>query len=486
MAFLEDVIGMIMIVFFLIIGGTLLSTQITSDQLGQVDEEVRSYLYDYHSTSMNSFMNMREGVSGAPVHIIIGDYISKGVTQLTGRDGRSISVEDALSGILDEFYGEHNYFLQLRQEYTDTTISFVFDGSDSNRREREIIGRELENIIDAINEIFEDADSDAKVNVKLYVLSQDPLDEVCSVFGDAEHLCETLNAETLYENEMEPVVRRPFGDLRGRQAVVREYLESDWIGGLLHAEKEFRRDIALGDAEEHNIHVVIPVFDQLSTSSVSNECFEISSGSGGYSNYVVCRLCHEECPAYRSGEQIDEVIEYFEDRGSNSIIIPIFSFDCNLRYIYDWNSLNPSDYGGYVNTPVTEHTMCHQDVCAGCRPPSTGEVIDSTDPDVYENICFKTECQEAIEEQMGVLAEGTGGSSIDIDEIDDLPDLVVENIDDAFAERELTIGVRQDDRTRFVFERTVVLPTFGSVDIRLFVYELPADLSELEGLENDD
>ncbi len=472
MALLEDILGMIMLIFFLVIGGIFLTIQITSDQLGQVDEEIKDYLHDYYSTSMNGFMNMREEISGAPVHIIIGDYISKGTTTLTGKEGRTIAVDEALEGILNEFYGQGNYYMKLTQEYTDTTISFVFDGSDSNRIEKMIVGENLESIRDRVNLIFED--SGAEVNINLYVLSENPAEEVCDVFGEHKDLCEVINAATLYDEESHLRVIDPFDGLTGKQAEIRHYVESDWMGGTIHAEREFRKKIVAGDAEEYNIHIVIPVFDQLSTSSISDECFEIDRGpAASLSDYIVCRLCVEDCPVERSRSQMQETIDFFVERNGNSIIMPVFSFDCNLRYRYWYNNLNPVDYRDYViGTPSP--TMCHLNSCAGCRPPREGDrIIPSTNPDEYENVCFKTQCQYYIEQQMEELSTATGGSPINIINVQDLPALVVDQIDNVFAERELIIGTRQDDRTRYVFERNIILPTLGSVDVRLLAYELP-------------
>lgn len=476
MALLEDILGMILLVFFLIIGGVMLAAQITSDQLSTVDDELTKYLFDYYSTSTNTFLNVREEISGVPIHIIIGDYISKGITVITGSDGRSVNVEDALEDILNEMYGEDNYYLQLRQDYTDTTISFVFDGSDSNREEKDTIRSNLQTIYNSINNIFED--SDAEVNINLYVLSEGPIDEVCDVFEDENRdICFVINSTTLYEDDMHLAVENTIGSLAGRQAVISHYLESDWVGGTIHAEKEFRRKVGREEITEDSLHIVIPVFDQLSTSSVPDDCFGISSGSGGFANYVVCRLCQPECPHERSARQQQDTINFFNERNRNSIIIPVFSFDCNFRYIYDWNYLDPSiaAYENYKSEPVSmPDTICHLDTCPGCRMPVQGErVIQSTNASEYINVCFKTDCQVHIENQMQELASGTGGTSINIEDVNNLAQQVIERIENVFEERELTIGVRQDERTRYVLERKIVLPSLGRVDVRLWVYELP-------------
>ncbi len=465
---------MILIIFFLIIGIVILTGQIFTDQIKDIGEEHRSYLFDYYSTGMNSFMNLRETNTNLPVHILIGNYISRGETRAAGRDGVSINVSDELENLLNEFYGENNYYAEIRQAYTDTTLSFVFDGSNSNRNEKRIIGERLNSILNSVNEIF--GDSGVSASAKIYVLTEESEIDACEPFGDIHRdKCTNLNSNKIYGDDTYLVVNRPV-DLSGRHGFVGDYVESDWLGGIVHAEKLFRRSILGVDEREQDVHVVIPVFDQLSSSSISDGCFDIPR-SQSYGNYIICRLCDPECPVERTEEQLADAINYFLDRNRNSIVIPIFSFDCNFQYLYEWNeiSLSSNDpYYNYIPPSVGEfETLCHHQECPGCRPATGSERIDSTDESRYQNVCFKDQCQQSILSQMNAIANPTGGEGVNIANVNLIADQITEKLEAAFERRVLVLGQKEPERTRYVFERKILLPTLGYTEVYVQIYELP-------------
>jgi hypothetical protein len=473
MALLEDVLGIIFIVFFMIIAIVFISTALVTDQTLSIEKEQQDYLFDYYSTSVNSFMNLRDQFSNVPVHIIIGNYIGRGERVVLGDNGTSLNVTDLLEDLLDNFFGKDNYYAEIRQDYTNTTLSFVFDGSDSNRKEKIIIGERLQDILDSVNAIFEGYGVSATAN--LYVLSERQEIEACKDFGNHSDTCTIINSSAIYGDDSSPIVERPIRhSLTNYRALDSHYLESDWLGGIVHAEKLFRRELIGVDEREEDVHIVIPVFDQLSSSSISDDCFHIAS-TENLGNYVICRLCHPECPTNRTEAQLNTTVNYFLERNRNSLVLPVFSFTCNFRYFYDWNGINPRDPFDQFMPPsiASGETICHYDGCTGCSPASGNDFIPSTNNTLYQNVCFKDYCQEAIWNQMNRIAEPTGGSPVNIANTNEIASQITENLENAFEMRKLIIGEKYPQRTRYVFETSITLPNLGKAEVYLQVYETP-------------
>lgn len=472
MALLDDIVGMILVVLFFIVGAMFISTQIATDQITRVDSELQNQLYDYYSTSTNTFLNKHESQSGLPVNLIIGDYISKGRDEIPGEEG-DVLVNETLEGILDDLYDEGNYHMEIQQAFHNTTISFVFDGSDSNSREREVLDQNIRDIKESVSDIFED--EGATLEAEFYILSEDQ--DVCDEVDYED--CEVIDGETLYDKDsVFYELERPFDDLSGKAAEERIYVESDWLGGMLHVERNFRKELDEETGQE--IHIILPVFDQLSTGSVPDTCFEEES----HANHIACRLCHYEennkCSLDRINESVDieEAEEFFMERGGDSIVIPVFSFQCNQRYIDLYNEISDLTSGIYSNYLTGDaefggetETECAFDDCAACREAREDERINPQGG--YRNVCFRTDCHEKVTELAGRFAEPTGGDLVDITNVDGLANSIKDNIEVAFDRRMITIGEEREGVETYVFENNVILPNLGHAEIRLSIYNIP-------------
>ena len=470
MALLEDIVSMIIVVFVLLIVGSMIAGTLFTERASNLENEQTRYLEDYYATSVNNFVNYRESNTGLPVHVLIGNYISRGEERVVSLDGDIINIEEELDDVLREFYGENNYYMTVRQDYVDTTLSFVIDGSDSVRIEREIIGEEIGNILEFVSTMFGDAE--AEVTGKVYILEGIDDKDLCDDFPTDIVSCERITHSGLYGDSDDVLEMIPdFGEPQNTH-----YLQSDWISGSLLAEKNFREDLE-GSGVQEEVHIMIPVFDQVSSSSVPDVCFDESNP-----DYTICRLCHEEegedCSAVeRNAENLVNVTNFINERTPNSVVMPVFSFDCNFQDFFVWKQYSPGeDYEQYmsgVEGLAADESLCSLDSCGACDLDGDLSPVPEEDEDMYSNVCFRSSCQQDIEDQMQYIASNTGGLSVSIDDREDITDIIAETIEDVFDERRIEFGVQDPDRTRYVFERTIVLPSLGDTQVYLQVYEVP-------------
>ena len=464
MALLEDIISIILIVFFLIILSGVLSGYMFTEQLESIEQRQNFYLEDYYSTSLDSFLNHRESNTTLPNHILIGNYIARGERTAIGKNGSQVDVQKQLNQTLNEFYGKNDYYQMIRQDYTNTTLSFVIDGSDSNRIERQIINDTVGDIENSVEQLF--GDSNAQVTSEIYVLGND---DQCQGFeGD----CDLLSEDQLYDSS-----NAPSGPWFSQSNRIEHYVESDWIAGSIEAEERFRSDLQ----SEREVHIVIPVFDQISTSSVPDFCFDRNNNL----DYSACRLCYQEEPcnaANRSEQDMKKLVSFFNERSPNSVVMPVFSFDCNFQDFIGWKNwdgnVNNEDVQDHIEHSsgdlASDEGLCHLDNCEACSAPSEGDdAYIEPESTSYNNVCFRDSCHAEITNQMMNVTQETNGAYVSIDDREEIAQEVASTIEDVFGERKIEFGVRDEDRTRYVFERRIVLPNFGDTYVKLWAYDTP-------------
>lgn len=480
MALIDDIFGIILVVFFLIIVSIILTSQILSDQARVIDEKQEFYLFDYYSTSINAFINVQENRTGVPMHILLGNYVKLGEDVVLGRQGEEVNVLEAGEDVLIELFGEDNFYLELRRSLVDTTISFVLDGSNSNAAERQEISNNFDLIREAIEEYFEEeSEGVVSPDIRVYILNEDNL---CDREGFEGDYCTYLSFDDLYDAS---VVEKPsFGfdsfdewnsamNQNGQRHI--DFMVADWMAGIAYAHKEFLSEL---EEDDENIHIILPVSDQLSTGSVSNRCYgEVDSPS----NYIICRYCLlEECPVERSNASMSSLIDFLVDEDDlfSTFVVPVFSEIRSFFYFESFNRLEGT--GEFAEFFSEDHqTKCHISNCDLCEYPGGSEVdwitVESGSFSYnYTLVEHGAACSSYVESQMNYLS---GNRTVRIDDVDDLIDSVLQSIHDALNERMAVFGSYQEDRTRYVFERTLVLPEYGEADIALFVYELPGDAS---------
>lgn len=176
------------------------------------------------------------------------------------------------------------------------------------------------------------------------------------------------------------------------------------------------------------------------------------------------------------------LVSLFNERSPNSVVMPVFSFDCNFQDFIGWKNWE----GNVNNEEVQDHIehssgdlasdegLCHLDNCEACSAPSEGDdAYIEPESSSYNNVCFRDSCHAEITDQMINVTQETKGAYVSIDDREEIAQEVASTIEDVFGERKIEFGVRDEDRTRYVFERRIVLPNFGDTYVKLWAYDTP-------------
>jgi len=337
-----------------------------------------------------------------------------------------------------------------------------------------------------VNETLKSKKDDKLVIIKIYSLEKDHCDvfnNIPEIKDDPDIICSVLTSDDLYyagsdlstgnitssnitiDEQSLISFKERYGMIRpydsnsswwgtSRADNLKYYTQSDWGFGTSYAIWHNRK------ADLSKISIFFPMSDQLSTSSVSNDCFKRS----GYSNYTVCSLCDDNCPFDRSMNSILSAIN--ASRDYSSIINPIYSFNCDYENIYNstaadtWNAcygVNSYCRGFAGGQPTT--TWCADGACGGCSEQSGG------------TICFHESCTTTMYQQMQQMADATNGSIINLANISNI-NIDIERVIQQNLERyQFEVGYYNPQLPRDVVERTFFMPNNVPIDIRLWVYK---------------
>jgi hypothetical protein len=196
------------------------------------------------------------------------------------------------------------------------------------------------------------------------------------------------------------------------------------------------------------LSILFPMGDELSTSSIADQCFNAID----YPTWVGCSLCRDECPVTRSQNSISKGLTVA--LANSHIINPIFSYSCD----YDYQPFFTNIYNQvYHPNPNATHA-CTQANCPGCTLNSS-------------NVCFHPTCKDEILGQMEMLANQSGGRMIDLQDIATMDLNISETIKQNIDQYAIEIGVLNPYQERDVVETTQPLPNGQLVDVRLWVYK---------------
>ncbi|MFH0870296.1 MAG: hypothetical protein V1866_04540 [archaeon] len=480
MAFTDDLIGMILVVIIVIVASVIFSTDILRSNASELESRSETYLQDYYSTSVDAFLHMRDDFSGRPFNVVLGDYYLKG--KYVGNLSDPGLLKNQTERYLDAIFGADNYYMNITPIQSSSVVSFVFDGSESIQQEREYFAGRMQDLVIGLNDIFEGR---SEPEVKVYILSKEPTEDVC--FDFPPEMCEAVGFNELYYNNNHFQVLPPgfgratFEDWRSDYPkpyaadALEYFFAADWIAGTLYATGKYldRPD----DAQGFSIHIVIPVSDKLSTNSIADECYNQSERD----NYLACALCKEDCPVERSSRYAtSEITAKLTD--SRTFVVPVQTKKC--RFWYDPSRFNYIARSPYIDSlglsvprnPPLPSPICTQTACVGCKPG-----LGVSD---YYDYCFHTACHQEVTKEMKFFAENTGGKYLDRDNITDLPKAILDLVEEKVSKYPLQFGVYDPQRTRYVFQRKILLPNNVMIDLNLIVYR---DLSaEAEGAGDAD
>jgi hypothetical protein len=368
------------------------------------------------------------------------------------------------------------------------TISFVIDGSDSMKEERDKLAYVLIDLLNNLEDLMPIPGT--QIDAKVYVLGIE--ENLCNGFDSGT--CRIIGFDELYSTQ--DIINTPheyFGESYGQfssysdwlaidpQASENDYARSDWIAGMVVAHQEY-----LKTHENPTVNILVPISDEMSSSSQADECFGIPTNDPSwisFIDYYACSLCETTCPIDRQKRNLEEFKEYMKE--SAVVIIPISSFDDTFNYEEVLEDASVTDYSSKFTTCSDVHAcqgsiLCDNRYrCEGCQ------CTDCESPD-DRKVGVNPECRQYTRELMDEIAQEFYGDMIDIRDIDELDDMLEEHIDAAVDSLTLEVGEREDERTRYIYERVITLPNKNSGEINLWIYENPFEEGGTEWAEPEE
>jgi len=459
MAFTDDIIGMIILVLVVIIASSLVAVKILRSEGSSAESRNEAFLEDHYTTAVDAFFHMSDNMTRKPFNVVLGDYYIEG-KYIGARDDPEL-LKAQVESVLDSIFGKGNYYTNISPVISGSTISFVIDGAPSLDNERARLAKQLPGFYVKLNELFAGSNI-PKTNI--YLLTEKSQQEACAQFPSTVN-CEALDFDKLYLSESSrfeigpPTYGYTYDQWVSKETYVGTKMphivyNADWVAGMYYAASEFINEQE-GQSAGLSLNIVIPVSDKLSTNSIADECFN----QNDINDYVPCALCNSDCAVERSKTYItDNNIQKLKD--SNTLVMPVHTSKC--RYIFDpvYNDfIKKTNYNQKYPKPFCTGT---NPACGGCSPSTT-----YTD---YDNFCFHSNCYPEVIEQMQELADKTSGEFFDLDTIDNLPNEIADLLKEKIDSYPLEFGVYDDNRTRYVFDRNILLPNSMLIKMNLIVY----------------
>jgi hypothetical protein len=472
--------GVIVVMFFLallIILNRSTTEYIVTDYIFEKEEHVN----DLYSSNFNTILLITENQTGRSMSTLLANTIYYREEVLNFSD-KSINVTNEFEELLNDIYGEDRYYLEIKPKIIEVSLNFVIDGSPSLKDEREKLADELPEIIKNVEAKINET-GDEIVTADVFILEEkDHEDLLCDIFPNNKYThinsraCVVIDHDDIYDQIPDDIsnigfdvnsteylkyfhnLDTPYDNetlVNGRriEGGIKAYYGSDWGTGSAYVSILRRSDAKLV--------LVFPMGDELSTSSISEDCFDVTGSDANTrrAKEKMCDLCTASCSSSsqtetetRSLKTVDKAIEVAGAYGT--IINPIFAYNCEYEYKtifnaqYVWAGLGTSE-------PAN---VCEESNCNGCSKISTG-------------VCFHPECKDEITSQMEKLATDTNGRVIDLKDIDELDYDIDDAIRNNLEEFKFTVGEFKNI-TRYVTSRTIPLPNKIMVDAKLFIFPL--------------
>ncbi len=464
----DDIIVSVIIVIFIILIGVFVLNKTVNREQTTVSDAYQDSLRDTHSIAFDAVLHLKEEITKKPFEILLGDYMASGRMIFPTPNG-TVNLRTAIRKRFDVVYGPGNYYLKLSPKITDVHISFVFDGSPSMNDERIELSQRVNPLIKEVDKIFNE--TGAKTHLHVYILTPKEQIAACKDFPiDVD--CKAVSFNGLYSSKRVELSIPGFGytnftTWKSSNPFMKEFqfAQADWVAGTQYAADKYL-DLLTKAPDQQSIHIIIPVTDQLSTGSIPNSCYNISNNLGAeraFSDNTVCALCDETCPVHRSDENLVNVEDFMNKTGM--FVIPVFSFSCSFTYNPSWNTdvkSTPytSTFGSFPLPPGD--SICN---LAACMTACTAK------PQL-DQYCFRTQCHNSVRAQMQSFATSKNPDAvIDISDSSKLTSSVIQQIQNAYDEMQFEIGVLDNNRTRYVVDRTLLLPDGTRTNITVRVYE---------------
>jgi hypothetical protein len=499
---IQNIFGAIMLLLLIIFGAIMYTSNLAKDIDKDIDIEQDTFRRDIYSTDLNTIIKLSEPISQKEYGRLIADSIYYRTDNLTFSN-ITINITKDLKGLLDCSLGEDRYFLEAEPRIVLLSLNFILDGSKTLKEERATLASQIlelkEKMRKKVNETLKISRDDRLVVINIYSLLDN---EICENEFNISKSDPDINCYVIQEDDMYYVpappntssvtiddeslqtfkerynMTHPFNETWRNATTLSSRLQyissSDWGYGTAYAiYRNNRTDLS-------KITIFFPMSDQLSTSSINEDCFWLDAGSGKNDcAFPVCSICMETCSDPRSIVRSDRSIQAAinASKDYNAIINPIYSYNCDYENIYyfgdntttlatatpdsGWNACDDaamcgSSCGTYGSDP--QPTWCSQASCTGCSEAAGG-------------VCFHDECTPQIQSHMDLMAQETGGGVINLQNISQM-NLDIENvIENNLDEYAFRIGSKDFDRVRDVVERTIPMPNNVMIDIRLWVYK---------------
>jgi hypothetical protein len=469
----ENIIaGILIIVFFL--GIMIVLNKNTTDYIVSDYEITKQvYLKDLYSQNFNTILKITNTDTKRDYSQLLSNtiYYRKEVLNFTNK---TVNVTKIFKEVLDEIYGENRYYLEVKPKIIDVSLNFVIDGSDSLKLERERLANELPFIVKKVHEKINQTGNEL-VTADVFILGDKTKTALCTIFSEDDYAhinprsCTIIDANDIYKKDINTIDNDKFiiNDIESlkniynltppydnesninsfREGGITDYFGSDWGTGSAYVSL-LRKDSA-------KLIIIFPVSDELSTSSINEDCFNIPINTfEKRAEQKICDLCKISCI---DGNSITEIrsLKTIQKaqliaKENNHIINPIFAYDCDYNYKPIFNAQYQTIYG-----TMTEHA-CNENNCGGCSKENEG-------------VCFHPECKETIIKQMEFLAKETNGMVIDLNDIENLDYDIENTIQNNIEEYIFKVG-NMKNSTRYVISRTIPLPNRMTVDVKLYVY----------------
>lgn len=450
----ENIIGIILVVFALIFVSVIVIVSGSRDALQQTQQRQLIIGQEQSRTGFTTILRSTEGTSQLSVEELLGISIAT-VKPVVVTGNASVNLTKELQTRLDTLFGPNNTYLLVTPVPRGVNLQFVIDTSSSVSAERNTIATNLEMIQQELLTRITRTGRE-QVHTQIYLLPSSD-QTLCQQFDDLAlpfTSCTILSEYMMY-NDLN-WTRPSFGmkdyytwEAMNHRAVDRDFAESDWAAGTAYAALEYDNNPYLKKAT--SINLIFPLSDELSTSSKRDLCFNQAT----LVDFAICSLCDEQCPVIRSELSVNQSVAAL--RATGSIASPIYSVNCDFAQNPGYNSFPSTSYSSQFRS--TSGDWCGQNSCTAC---TTGTV-----PGSY---CFHSACSTALRTQMQDLATRTGGRLFNINSPSEIPSQVVGMFDSLVQQYNVTVGVKNLSRDRFVYNEIISLPNGELGRVTLWVY----------------
>lgn len=467
---------MIFLAFFILLNRSTAEYVVSDYELKK-----QGHLMDLYSTNFNSVMLVTEQNTSKQMANLLSDAVFYR-DDIINISGGSVNVTAELGELLDEVYGADRYYLEVNPKIIEVSLNFVIDGSPSLEDERERLAAELPTIVKKVWTKINETGNE-RVTADVFILEDEVQgSSLCNIFpndkyhhinteacvildGDTMYLPEDLDLgnQTLETNSTEYFKHQynlsaPFSNFSYinsiREGGIKDYYGSDWGTGSAYVSL-LRKDAA-------RLVLIFPMGDELSTSSINDDCFDIPLSSfSERAEQKICDICTSSCSALgetttelRSMKTVEKAIEVAT--ANRHTVNPIFAYSCDYEYKPIFNDQYEEVFGS------STADACGEGNCGGCSTVSNGNGGTST--------CFHPECKDDIIAQMNHLATETQGQVIDLVDIENLDYDIENTIQQNVAEYRYSIGERREGDSKYVVSRVIPLPNKMLVDVKLHVY----------------